>query len=203
MTEKAQPAHITPMDIARVMEVAGSLFAQHGYDGVGIREIAAESGVKTSSILYHFNSKAQLFEEILDHKYKAFFELASNAIKPLTDPKQKMECILGTVYDALLNDQTFLLLMQRDVVDMIAQRHRPAFVEGYAKYFALMNALLQDTLNRPIERRAVFSLISVLVGYAEFAAALRKSNLKSEDEDRWYAQQRKELVTVGMYICQM
>lgn len=200
---KEQVTHISPQDIDRVMQVAGRLFADKGYEGVGMRQIAAESGVKTSSILYHFSSKALLFEEVLDYKYNAFFDLVSRAIEPLTDPKRKMECILGTVYDALLDDQTFLMLVQRDIVEMIAQRRRPAFIEGYSKYFSLLSRLLQATLGRPLERRVVFSLISVIVGYAEFSAALRQSSLKTDEEREWYAQQRKELISVGMHVCQM
>lgn len=40
---------------------AGELFAEHGFDGVSTRMIADRAGVKLSAIHYHFGSKEQLY----------------------------------------------------------------------------------------------------------------------------------------------
>lgn len=185
------------------MDVAGRLFAENGYDGVGMRQIAKESGVNVSSIFYHFKSKALLFEEILDYKYKAHYEKILQAIEPLTDPRQKLESIIGTSFDVFLEDETFLRLVQRDIVDMITHKHRSAFMETYSKYFALSGTLLQATLDRPIERRVTLSLLSVILGYTEVVAALMGSNWNIQEKDEWCAEQRSELIAVGKSICRM
>ena len=41
---------IEPADIQRVLDTAAQLFATHGFDSVGIRDIARESGVTMPSI---------------------------------------------------------------------------------------------------------------------------------------------------------
>ena len=48
-----------------IMQAALLLFAQRGYDGVGLREIASEAGVAQPTINYHFESKEILYDEVL------------------------------------------------------------------------------------------------------------------------------------------
>ncbi|MFW6146620.1 MAG: TetR/AcrR family transcriptional regulator [Planctomycetota bacterium] len=58
-----------------VLEVAGQVFAEKGYDGAGFRDIAARSGVGLSSIMYHFGSKQGLYIETIRHCVTDKFQL--------------------------------------------------------------------------------------------------------------------------------
>ncbi|MFT5041918.1 MAG: AcrR family transcriptional regulator [Hyphomicrobiaceae bacterium] len=49
----------------RLLETAARLFAERGKDGVSIRDIAAEAGVRHGGINYHFRSKDELYNEAL------------------------------------------------------------------------------------------------------------------------------------------
>ena len=49
-----------------IMRAALILFAQRGYDGVGLREIASEAGVAQPTINYHFESKINLLEAVVE-----------------------------------------------------------------------------------------------------------------------------------------
>lgn len=48
-----------------ILDIAIELFANHGYSGVGIRDIAAAANVTPGSIFRLFESKESLFEEAL------------------------------------------------------------------------------------------------------------------------------------------
>lgn len=50
---------------SRIIQAAGPLFADLGYEIVSVREIAAEAGVHFSAINYHFGSKEELYIETL------------------------------------------------------------------------------------------------------------------------------------------
>lgn len=195
--------HIKSADIQRVLEVAGRLFAASGYDGVGMRQIAKESGVIVSSIQYHFGSKASLYEEVLDNKYEAFYEMITHAVEAVHDPMQKLECIIGTLFDSLLHDRAFLMLMQRDIVDMIARKYRPGFMEAYSKYFSLVSTLLQATLDRPVNKNVTYTLISVILGYAGLAAALSEVDSNNQNTNNGNEERRRELLIVGKRICRI
>ncbi|HEY8120547.1 MAG TPA: TetR family transcriptional regulator, partial [Myxococcota bacterium] len=48
-----------------VIDAAARLFARRGYAGTNLSDIAAEAGIKTGSLYYHFDSKEQLVYEVL------------------------------------------------------------------------------------------------------------------------------------------
>jgi AcrR family transcriptional regulator len=53
----------------RILEVARVLFAEKGFEGTSVRDIAAEADVNVASLNYHFLSKDNLFLEVLRAGY--------------------------------------------------------------------------------------------------------------------------------------
>ncbi|GKX67200.1 TetR/AcrR family transcriptional regulator [Inconstantimicrobium mannanitabidum] len=51
----------------KIFEVAANLFAKEGYNGVSMREIAKEVGIKESSIYNHYKSKEEILSSLLDY----------------------------------------------------------------------------------------------------------------------------------------
>ncbi len=49
---------------AAILEAARTAFAQHGYDGVGVRAIAGAAGVTAALVNRYFGSKQRLFSEV-------------------------------------------------------------------------------------------------------------------------------------------
>ena len=56
-----------------IMDVAERLIRTHGYNGFSFREIAAEVGVKSASVHYHFPTKAELAAAVA-RRYRETFE---------------------------------------------------------------------------------------------------------------------------------
>ena len=51
----------------KIFNVSVDLFSEHGYDGVSIRQIAREVGIKESSIYNHYPSKEAILDSILNY----------------------------------------------------------------------------------------------------------------------------------------
>lgn len=49
-----------------IVEKAKSLFIEHGYHGLAMREIAEQVGVSKPALYYHFKSKEELFCAVLN-----------------------------------------------------------------------------------------------------------------------------------------
>jgi AcrR family transcriptional regulator len=50
----------------RLLDAAAALVARHGLDAISLGDIATEAGLKTGSIYFHFASKEQLIETVLE-----------------------------------------------------------------------------------------------------------------------------------------
>ena len=70
---KRAPARVTEMAVAaeaedgtrdRILRTAERLFAERGFNGVSVRELAAAAQVNIASIGYHFDSKEGLLSEV-------------------------------------------------------------------------------------------------------------------------------------------
>lgn len=54
----------------RLLDTAERLFAEHGYDGVGMRALADEAGVNLGATTYHYGSKEKLYIETFMRRFR-------------------------------------------------------------------------------------------------------------------------------------
>ncbi|MBL9123715.1 MAG: TetR/AcrR family transcriptional regulator [Planctomycetaceae bacterium] len=65
----------------RIFRTAAQLFAERGFHGTSIRDIAAASEVSVSTVLYHAGSKQQLLERILADSFSGQTPLLQAALQ--------------------------------------------------------------------------------------------------------------------------
>ena len=53
---------------ARLIEAAGVVFARRGFHGASVEQIAAEAGLTTGALYWHFKSKEELFLALADQR---------------------------------------------------------------------------------------------------------------------------------------
>jgi AcrR family transcriptional regulator len=64
----------------RILETATRLFAEHGLDGVALRDIAIDAGVNNAAINYHFRSKELLIREVYRRLFAVLNQHRSRAL---------------------------------------------------------------------------------------------------------------------------
>jgi len=83
----------------KIFDVSIDLFSKFGYDGVSIRKIASEVGIKESSIYNHYKSK----ESILDSILKYYIEQMLSQDIPIEDASENLDIGFDYFYQAGLN----------------------------------------------------------------------------------------------------
>jgi AcrR family transcriptional regulator len=85
---------------ARILRAAERLFAERGYDGVSVRQIAAAAGVQLALISYHFRTKDGLYRAVFRKIIDAVAEerlTRLRAIMARQDPPGTIEEVLDAL----------------------------------------------------------------------------------------------------------
>jgi AcrR family transcriptional regulator len=103
--------------VDRLIEVAERLFAEHGLDGVSLRQIAAEAGtLNNSAVRYHFGSKEALVTAIIEYRLQHIIqrrELLAARSDP-DDLRSVLEAHLLPVIDmAETTDNHYLIFIEQ------------------------------------------------------------------------------------------
>lgn len=65
----------------KIKKQALSVFKENGYEGATMREIAGRIGISAPAIYKHYNSKEDLFEEVIDYCFNKFQEYVDKNAK--------------------------------------------------------------------------------------------------------------------------
>jgi len=73
-----------------ILEAARTLFAEKGFDGTSISDIAGSVGVADGAIYKHFASKRALLFEVIRAFYEPVIELASQTVTGIPDVRGRL-----------------------------------------------------------------------------------------------------------------
>ena len=134
----------------RILDVSIDLFSQYGYDGVSIRQIAGEVGIRESSIYNHYPNKQAILKAILDYYIE---EMVSDDI-PIEQASLNLDngfdyfynagcnAFLGKLYEDKMMKITRLMLIESyhndEVKDFLKSAVIEAPVYGWIDLFNLM-----------------------------------------------------------------
>jgi AcrR family transcriptional regulator len=99
---------------ARMVVLAGELFAQKGYRATTVREIADAAGILSGSLYHHFDSKESIGDEILSGFINEVLTNYRAAAASAADPRAAIEQIVRTTSRTLSQHRAALAMLQHD-----------------------------------------------------------------------------------------
>lgn len=159
-----------------ILVSARRAFAQSGYDGAGVREIAAGAGVTAMMVNRYFGSKEQLFAEVVENTMTQG-SLIAGGIMDQPEPGKALARALVkmTRADATPMDG-FLITFHSASSPLAAEIGRDKIAAHHLKRVA---ASLQGTL--PAERAAL--ILAMISGFQVMRQMIALPALADADED--------------------
>lgn len=101
----------------RIFEAAASLFAQKGFDAVGVREIAKKANVNLSMINYYFGEKAGILKEIINECYNNYFQTIKDVGDENMPLDEHLKLMIRTVVD-FFRENTEIAIIAFDAIPL-------------------------------------------------------------------------------------
>ena len=92
-----------------ILDAAERFARTQGYNGFSFRDIAAEVGIKSASVHYHFPSKADLGAAVARRYADRFFAALGDPAAPAADPPALLRRYVGAYRRALVEDRQMCL----------------------------------------------------------------------------------------------
>lgn len=101
----------------QIIEAAEKLFANKGFDGASVRDIAEEAGVNIAMISYYFGSKEKLLEALFNYRAGGTtLKLESMLQNKELAPMEKVNMMIDFFIEKFHNEQCFHKILTREQV---------------------------------------------------------------------------------------
>jgi TetR/AcrR family transcriptional regulator, transcriptional repressor for nem operon len=162
----------------KILEVAGTLFRQHGYDGIGVADIMKQAGLTHGGFYGHFGSKDDLAAEITarilgrggwaERLTRSANPTFRDVVRAYLSPRHRDDAGRGCLFAALASD---VVRQPRSV--------RRAFTQGFRGRVETLRNLLPGR-SAAARRQKALATMAGLVGAMVLSRAVDDPALSDE-----------------------
>lgn len=194
----------------KILDAAEVLFAQRGFSGVGMREVAEAVGLSKSSLFHHFRSKVELYAAVAGRILSMFEQRTVQALGDPGDAFVRFDRWLDAMIETLAERPSRARLLLRSLFeddDLAGESAEEKEVDQIIhRLFASVGRLLREGMEQGVFRLASIphmlqSLIGLLVYHfasGEFGETLLRQSLFAPAAVKKRKEEVKLLLYAGM-----
>jgi AcrR family transcriptional regulator len=131
---------------AKICEVAETLFAERGFDGTPIREIAEQAGATKALIYHYYQSKEALYLSLLEKDVSGVVTKLEEIAASDGDPEDKIRTVVQVFLEQYRANPQGFQLVQRAIDD-----HSPTAHTLAERWFSRAHLAIQTITTQGIE----------------------------------------------------
>ena len=162
-----------PKSKAQILELAIPLFAQSGFAGVSMRDIAKVVGVTAASLYHHFPDKQALYLQAMAQAFEAKAEGFQIALSATGSAEERLEKFVATFTKLMSDDPDFRALLQRELLDGDETRLKLLAEQVFREPFVAMEELASELVPDCDPHMLAISMASLILYHLETAPIRR------------------------------
>lgn len=187
-TTNASPRHSGPNSGAETeaafIAAGTKLFAEKGFKGTSISDLAREINLTTASLYYYVDGKQGLLAKVLEAGMADFLARLQAIAEGDGTPREKLERAVDNHIDFVVDrrDVVRIFLRYRSMLEDGQREHYQGLLDSYQQYFTeILTAARSDSLSDTdivVLRQAVLGMINSLVEWYDPAGRVPPADLK-------------------------
>lgn len=184
---REQPRRSARQTERAFIEVATTLFAQKGFNGTSISDLAQELGLTTASLYYHVSSKQELLLRVLATGMSDFLHRLEGVVQGSGSSRDKLRIAIENHLEFVLGNPlaVTVFLRERRFLESPYREEYQEQVDRYDKLFSGIIAAGVRTGEMPpvdvqLTRLAILGMINWVVEWYEPGGRLDPTRIKQE-----------------------
>lgn len=188
-----------------ILIAANQLFAEHGFDGVSINDVAIEAGVSKSNVFHHFGTKQNLYLAVLKAAFGEFQTLTEHLAPGRATLNERLNQFSNAHLEQMTACPQSVRLVLRELLQNQPQ-HSKELAENAARdqFVNLLQFLAEAQKDGEIREEIDLSVLALLMVGADVFMFQIKSLLqhmpevKFADDHQYYAQKVADILSLGI-----
>lgn len=136
----------------KIFEISMNLFATKGYDATSIEEITSVVGVAKGTLYYHFSSKEEIFNFLIEEGMKLLQNSMTIKVENCSSLREKLKAVLLIQIKVMVKYQDFMTIVLSEV---LGNDSRNITCRKYVfKYIDMVENIIAESIeNRRMQHR--------------------------------------------------
>ncbi|HDS1733474.1 TetR/AcrR family transcriptional regulator [Pseudomonas sp. BP8] len=129
----------------RILEGACELFSIHGYQAIGLRDLADHVGIKAGSLYHHIESKQSLLFELMEDAISELLYCTRLNLRRKAQAHERLNCFIDTFLDFKRSSSSRTNLLSREQINLSSE-HASQFNSLKNEYIQILSDIIKDLL---------------------------------------------------------
>jgi AcrR family transcriptional regulator len=151
-----------------LLEAAGAVFAELGFDRATAKEIAHRAGANAAAVNYHFGGIEPLYEEVLAeaHRRLVSYQVLARVVSVDQDPKERLRRLIGLLVGVVRSESSASWPAKVIVRELIAptphfeRLRREELEPKKALIFGVISQIMGVAPDHPLVAQAALSIMA-------------------------------------------
>jgi len=137
-----------------IINTAIELFAERGFEGTSIRDLAAKADVNIAMVNYYFGSKEKLFEALIEHKASYMRERLEEIINNTTKSDiEKIDSVIEIYVNRILSEHSYHRLIHQEI--MLQQREfvHNSIIKLFSTNLQIIKSIIEEGIKKKVFKK--------------------------------------------------